>query len=103
VGATDQWAKDVSGLGRDGLTDRSQSQGAGEGESGERLDPDRAVEIRSGLIEIGPSDWSWMDCMHARGFCLRREARGGAPHGHGGAITRGEADWASWGARGRSG
>jgi hypothetical protein len=52
AGATNQRARGVSGLGRDGLTGRSQSQGAGEGESGEQSDLDRAVGIRSGLIEI---------------------------------------------------
>jgi hypothetical protein len=95
VGASDQRPRGISGLGRDGLTDRSQSQGVGEGESGERPDPDRAVGIRSGLIEIGPSDWIWADWMRNRGFCLCREARGSAPRGHGGAITGGEADWVS--------
>jgi hypothetical protein len=30
--------------------------------------------------------------MCARGFCLRREARGGAPRGRTGAIAGGEAD-----------
>jgi hypothetical protein len=78
---------------------RSQSQDTGEGESGERADPDRAVGIRSGLIEIRPSDWIWANWMHARGFCLRREARGGAPRGHGSAIAGGKAEWPP-GARG---
>jgi hypothetical protein len=41
--------------------------------------------------------------MHAREFYLCREARGDAPHGHGGKIAGDEVDWASWGARGRSG
>jgi hypothetical protein len=51
----DQRARVVSGLGRGGLTDRAQLQGAGESGS-ERSDPDRAIGITSGLIEIGPSD-----------------------------------------------
>jgi hypothetical protein len=103
VGATDQRARGVNSLGRDGLTGRSQSQGTGEGESGEQSDLDRAVGIRSGIIEIGSSDWIWADWMHARGFCLHREARGGAPRGHDGGIAGGEGDWVSYGARGRFG
>jgi hypothetical protein len=99
--ATDQRARGISGLGRDGLTSRSQSQGAGEGGSGERLDPDRAIGISSGLIEIRPSDLSWTNWMHARGFYLCQEARGGAPRGCGSAIAGGEADWSPKGAKGR--
>jgi hypothetical protein len=40
--------------------------------------------------------------MHARGFCLYQEARGGAPRGHGDAIAGVEVDWAPYGARGQS-
>jgi hypothetical protein len=62
---------------------------------GEHSDPDLVVGIRSGLIEIGSSDYSWADRMHARGHQLRRVARGGALRGHGGAVAGGEADWDS--------
>jgi hypothetical protein len=87
----DQRARGVSGLGRDGLTRRPQLQGAGERESGERSDLDRAVGIRSRLIKIGSFDQGWADRMRARGLCLRQEASGGAPRGHGGAVAGGEA------------
>jgi hypothetical protein len=62
---------------------------------GEQSDLDRAVGIRSGLIEIGSSDWGWMVRMCAGGLQLRWVARGCAPHGHGGAIAGGEVGWDS--------
>jgi hypothetical protein len=52
----DQRARVVSGLGRDGLTGRPQLQGTGGKVRGERSDPDLAVGIRPGLIEIRSSD-----------------------------------------------
>jgi hypothetical protein len=91
----DQWARVVSGLGRNGLTGRPQLQGVGERVRGERSDPDVADGIRSGLIEIGPSDQSCADRMRARGLQLSRVARGGASRGHGDAVARGEVDWDS--------